>query len=104
MRTSRELRAMAQKGRLTLVYAARDELHNEAVMLPLPMGWSRGRSSPTQPLRSLGSAICSNSVRIASFAVMRPILRFSLDCWKATGRPVSAIGGGFDLPPAGPKA
>jgi uncharacterized protein YeaO (DUF488 family) len=28
-----ELRAMAQKGRLTLVYAARDELHNEAVML-----------------------------------------------------------------------
>jgi uncharacterized protein YeaO (DUF488 family) len=28
-----ELRAMAQKGRLTLVYAARDELHNEAVVL-----------------------------------------------------------------------
>jgi uncharacterized protein YeaO (DUF488 family) len=28
-----ELRAMAQKGPLTLVYAARDELHNEAVML-----------------------------------------------------------------------
>jgi uncharacterized protein YeaO (DUF488 family) len=28
-----ELRAVAQKGRLTLVYAARDELHNEAVML-----------------------------------------------------------------------
>lgn len=28
-----ELRTMAQKGRLTLVYAARDELHNEAVML-----------------------------------------------------------------------
>ena len=28
-----ELRAMAKKERLTLVYAARDELHNEAVML-----------------------------------------------------------------------
>jgi uncharacterized protein YeaO (DUF488 family) len=28
-----ELRAMAQNGRLTLVYAARDELHNEAVVL-----------------------------------------------------------------------
>jgi uncharacterized protein YeaO (DUF488 family) len=28
-----ELRAIAQKGRLTLVYAARDELHNEAVVL-----------------------------------------------------------------------
>ena len=28
-----ELRAMAQQGRLTLVYAARDELHNEAVLL-----------------------------------------------------------------------
>lgn len=28
-----ELRSIAQKGRLTLVYAARDELHNEAVML-----------------------------------------------------------------------
>lgn len=28
-----ELRAVARKGRLTLVYAARDELHNEAVML-----------------------------------------------------------------------
>ena len=28
-----ELRAIAQKGSLTLVYAARDELHNEAVML-----------------------------------------------------------------------
>ncbi len=28
-----ELRAVAKKGRLTLVYAARDELHNEAVML-----------------------------------------------------------------------
>ena len=28
-----ELRAVAQKGRLTLVYAARDELHNEAVIL-----------------------------------------------------------------------
>jgi uncharacterized protein YeaO (DUF488 family) len=28
-----ELRAMAQKGPLTLVYAARDELHNEAVVL-----------------------------------------------------------------------
>jgi uncharacterized protein YeaO (DUF488 family) len=28
-----ELRTVAQKGRLTLVYAARDELHNEAVML-----------------------------------------------------------------------
>src|SRR5271156_3353901 len=27
------LRAIAQKGRLTLVYAARDELHNEAVVL-----------------------------------------------------------------------
>ncbi len=28
-----ELRTLAQKGRLTLVYAARDELHNEAVVL-----------------------------------------------------------------------
>ena len=28
-----ELRAIASKGRLTLVYAARDELHNEAVVL-----------------------------------------------------------------------
>jgi len=28
-----ELRTIAKKGRLTLVYAARDELHNEAVML-----------------------------------------------------------------------
>jgi len=28
-----ELRALARKGRLTLVYAARDEVHNEAVML-----------------------------------------------------------------------
>ena len=28
-----ELRALAQAGRLTLVYAARDELHNEAVVL-----------------------------------------------------------------------
>ena len=28
-----ELQAIAQKGRLTLVYAARDEVHNEAVML-----------------------------------------------------------------------
>ena len=28
-----ELRAVAREGRLTLVYAARDELHNEAVML-----------------------------------------------------------------------
>lgn len=28
-----ELRSVAQKGRLTLVYAARDQLHNEAVML-----------------------------------------------------------------------
>lgn len=28
-----ELRTVAKKGRLTLVYAARDELHNEAVML-----------------------------------------------------------------------
>lgn len=28
-----ELRAIAQKGHLTLVYAARDEVHNEAVML-----------------------------------------------------------------------
>ncbi len=28
-----ELRAIAQKERLTLVYAARDEVHNEAVML-----------------------------------------------------------------------
>lgn len=28
-----ELRAMAQKGRLTLVYAAHDELHNDAVVL-----------------------------------------------------------------------
>ena len=28
-----ELRAVARKGRLMLVYAARDELHNEAVML-----------------------------------------------------------------------
>ena len=28
-----ELGAIARKGRLTLVYAARDELHNEAVML-----------------------------------------------------------------------
>jgi len=28
-----ELRALARKGRLTLVYAARDELHNEAVVL-----------------------------------------------------------------------
>ena len=28
-----ELRTIAQKGRLTLVYAARDELHNEAVVL-----------------------------------------------------------------------
>ena len=28
-----ELRAVAQKGPFTLVYAARDELHNEAVML-----------------------------------------------------------------------
>jgi uncharacterized protein YeaO (DUF488 family) len=28
-----ELRAIARKGRLTLVYAARDELHNEAVVL-----------------------------------------------------------------------
>lgn len=28
-----ELRAMAKEKRLTLVYAARDELHNEAVML-----------------------------------------------------------------------
>ena len=28
-----ELRTLAQKGRLTLVYAARDEVHNEAVML-----------------------------------------------------------------------
>lgn len=28
-----ELRAIARKGRLTLVYAARDELHNEAVLL-----------------------------------------------------------------------
>lgn len=27
-----ELRAIAQKGRLALVYAARDEVHNEAVM------------------------------------------------------------------------
>ena len=33
-------------------------------------------------------AIFSNSVPIASFAVMRPILRFSLDCWKATRPPV----------------
>ena len=28
-----ELRALAKKGRLTLVYAARDEFHNEAVVL-----------------------------------------------------------------------
>lgn len=28
-----ELRAVAREGRLTLVYAARDELHNEAVLL-----------------------------------------------------------------------
>jgi len=28
-----ELRAMARKGPLTLIYAARDELHNEAVVL-----------------------------------------------------------------------
>jgi uncharacterized protein YeaO (DUF488 family) len=28
-----ELRAIAQRGRLTLFYAARDELHNEAVVL-----------------------------------------------------------------------
>jgi uncharacterized protein YeaO (DUF488 family) len=28
-----ELRGLARKGRLTLVYAARDELHNEAVVL-----------------------------------------------------------------------
>ena len=28
-----ELRALARKGRLTLVYAARDEFNNEAVML-----------------------------------------------------------------------
>ena len=28
-----ELQAIAQKGRLTLVYAARDEVHNEAVVL-----------------------------------------------------------------------
>ena len=28
-----ELRTIAQKGRLTLVYAARDELHNDAVIL-----------------------------------------------------------------------
>ena len=28
-----ELRTIAQKGRVTLVYAARDELHNEAVLL-----------------------------------------------------------------------
>ena len=40
--------------------------------------------SQIQPLRSLGLAIFSNSVRIASFAVMRPIPRFSLDYWKAT--------------------
>lgn len=29
----RELRAMARKGPLTLIYAARDEAHNEAVVL-----------------------------------------------------------------------
>lgn len=29
----KELHAMAQKGRLTLVYAARDEVHNDAVVL-----------------------------------------------------------------------
>jgi uncharacterized protein YeaO (DUF488 family) len=28
-----ELRTLAQKGRLTLVYAARDEVHNDAVVL-----------------------------------------------------------------------
>ncbi len=29
----RELRALTRKGRLTLVYAARDEAHNEAIVL-----------------------------------------------------------------------
>ena len=43
-------------------------------------GWSRGRSSPTPQLRSPGSAISSNLVRIASSAATRPILRFLLDC------------------------
>ena len=47
-----------------------------------PRGWSRGRLSPTPQLLSPGSAIFSNSVRIASGAATRPILRLLLDCWK----------------------
>ena len=50
-----------------------------------------GRSSPRAlQHQSPGSAIFSSSVRIASFAAMRPIPRSLLDCWKAMPPPVSS--------------
>jgi ParB-like nuclease family protein len=53
-------------------------------------GLEQGRSSSTPQLRSPGSAIFSNSVRIGSCAATPPILRFLLDCCKAMLPPVSS--------------
>jgi uncharacterized protein YeaO (DUF488 family) len=41
-----ELRTLAQKGRITLVFAARDEAHNDAVVLREIL---LGRSTPRRP-------------------------------------------------------
>ena len=45
-----ELRTLAQKGRITLVFAARDEAHNDAVVLrEILLGGSVPRRPPPRP-------------------------------------------------------
>ena len=47
-----ELRSLAQKGRITLVFAAHDEAHNDAVVLrEILLGRSIPRGSPRSPSR-----------------------------------------------------
>ena len=54
-------------------------------------GLEQGPLEPEcRTLRSPGSAIFSNSVRIASCAATRPIPRFLPDCWKAMRPPASS--------------